>query len=99
MTDPREVRPYPEGTPLVIVSESDWNEARDAECSVPELQDALADALAEVKRLPERIADYLLTHTGGDESEPWQDGHNYAMREAARMVRERWHEDNASGQP
>lgn len=34
----------------------------------------------------QRIAEYLLTHVGGDESQPWQAGHNYAMREAARLV-------------
>lgn len=38
-----------------------------------------------------RIADYLFTHVGGDEAEPWQAGHNYAMREAARLVREQNH--------
>lgn len=40
----------------------------------------------------DEVADYLLTHTGGDESDPWQAGHNYAMREAARLVREKWDE-------
>lgn len=38
-----------------------------------------------------RVADYLLTHVGGDESNQWQAGHNYAMREAARLVREQYH--------
>ncbi|WP_418060788.1 hypothetical protein [Pimelobacter simplex] len=36
------------------------------------------------------LADYLLTHVAGDESQPWQAGHNYAMREAARLVRDGW---------
>lgn len=41
----------------------------------------------------ERMANYLLTYSGsGDTSDPWQAGHNYAMREAARMVREGWTE-------
>ena len=39
-----------------------------------------------------QIAEYLLTHVGGDESQPWQAGHNYAMREAARLVQEKWDE-------
>lgn len=38
----------------------------------------------------EKAANYLLTHVGGDESQPWQAGHNYAMTEAARLVREGW---------
>lgn len=40
----------------------------------------------------EKIAAYLMSHIGGDESQPWQAGHNYAMTEAARLVRERWDE-------
>jgi hypothetical protein len=59
---------------------------------LPALQDALADTRRLVEEwLPARIADYLLGHTGGDESDPWQAGHNYAMREAARLVREKWY--------
>jgi glycosyltransferase A (GT-A) superfamily protein (DUF2064 family) len=38
----------------------------------------------------ERLAAYLMTHIGGDESRPWQAGHNYAMTEAARLVRDGW---------
>ena len=34
------------------------------------------------------IADHLLTHVGGDEQEQWQAGHNYALREAARLIRD-----------
>lgn len=37
------------------------------------------------------IADFLLTHIGGDEGDQWQAGHNYAMREAARLIREQQH--------
>ena len=53
----------------------------------------LADAVLpiveeETRALREQSADRLLTHVGGDEAEPWQAGHNYAMREAARLIRE-----------
>ena len=44
----------------------------------------------ENKALRQKVSDYLLTHIGGDETESWQAGHNYAMREAARLVREEW---------
>jgi hypothetical protein len=49
----------------------------------------------------DRIADFLLSYSAdGDRGDPWQDGHNYAMREAARMVRERWFEMGAgAGEP
>ena len=40
-----------------------------------------------IDNLREQIANHLLTHVGGDESQPWQAGHNYAMAEAARLVR------------
>jgi len=55
--------------------------------------DALVEGLDErglslVNR--ESLASYLLTHVGGDSSQPWQAGHNYAMTEAARLVRESW---------
>lgn len=46
--------------------------------------------LAALRPARHRTADYLLTHVGGDESSEWQAGHNYAMREAARLVREGW---------
>lgn len=84
------VRPYAPGTPLVAVSEAAWEDAQTAETQVPELQDALANANAYAARMPEKIADHLLTHVGGDESDQWQAGHNYAIREAARLVRERY---------
>lgn len=87
-------RPYREGTPLVAVSESEWDEAQEAFSQVIELQDALANANAYVERLPDKVADFLLSYSGdGDTSDPqgWQAGHNYAMREAARMVRETWY--------
>lgn len=38
----------------------------------------------------ERIADFLLTYSADGEPSDWQAGHNYAMREASRMVREGW---------
>ncbi|MCW2601844.1 MAG: hypothetical protein JWM02_3673 [Frankiales bacterium] len=84
------LRPYPEGTPLIAVSEAAWEEARTAECEVPELQDALANANAYAERLPGLIAAYLLTHVSGNGGSGWQEGHDYAMTEAARLVRERW---------
>lgn len=89
------VRPYPPDAPLVAVHEAAWEEAQEAEARVLELQDALANANAYAERLPERIADYLLSYSGGgstSDPEGWQAGHNYAMREAARMVREHWFE-------
>lgn len=89
------IRPYAPGTPLVAVSEPAWEEARQAECTVPELQDALANCNAYADRVWDLIADFLLSYSAdGDMSDPqsWQSGHNYAMREAARMVRECWPE-------
>lgn len=94
----RLVRPYREGTDLVTVSASEWDELSEAIHEIPDLQDALANERAYIKALEkrraaerERVADYLLTYSGdGDTSDPWQAGHNYAMREASRMVREGW---------
>lgn len=84
-------RPHPEDAPLVAVHEAAWEDAQEAECKIPELEDALANSNAYAQRLPDRIADFLLTYSaGGDPLDPWQVGHNYAMREAARMVREKW---------
>lgn len=86
-------RPYREGTELVAVSEDEWDEAHNAFAEVTELQDALANCNGYAERLPDRVADFLLSYSGdGDTSDPWQDGHNYAMREAARMVREKWYD-------
>jgi len=36
------------------------------------------------------LAAYLSLHQGNEDSGQWQDGHDYAMREAARLVREAW---------
>lgn len=38
----------------------------------------------------EDLAAYLSLHQGNEDSGQWQDGHDYAMREAARLVREAW---------
>ena len=39
----------------------------------------------------DRLGMFLMTYaTGGDESDPWQAGHNHAMSEAARFVLECW---------
>lgn len=92
---PVPIREYAPGTPLVIVSASAWEDAQQAECAVPELEDALANCNAYAVKVWDLIADFLLSYSGdGDTSDPqsWQAGHNYAMREAARMVRERWPE-------
>lgn len=85
------IRPYPPDAPLVAVHEVAWEEAEDAISQVPELQDALANCDAYAQRMPDRIADFLLTYSAdGNPTDPWQVGHNHAMREAARMVREKW---------
>lgn len=89
----RPMRPYRPDTPLVAVSETYVEDAEQAMSDVPELQDQLANTAAYLEALPAKVADFLLTYSAdGDAKDPWQAGHNYAMREAARMVRERWHE-------
>jgi hypothetical protein len=50
----------------------------------------IPNLIAALRPRRDQAADYLLTHVGGDESSEWQAGHNYAMREAARMIREGW---------
>jgi hypothetical protein len=55
--------------------------------------DAIVEALDEaglsvVDR--EDLAAYLSLHQGNEDSGQWQDGHDYAMREAARLVSEAW---------
>lgn len=50
---------------------------------------ALDDAgLSVVDR--EDLAAYLRLHQGNEDSGQWQDGHDYAMREAARLVEGAW---------
>lgn len=90
MTDAEPLRPYPPGTPLVAVHEATWQEAEEAMAGLPGLEDSLANAKTYIEWMPGRIAEYLESHTGGDEADPWQAGHNFAMLEAARLVREKW---------
>jgi hypothetical protein len=62
----------------------------DVQAAIESLIERLDEAgLTVVRR--DRIGMYLMGYaTGGDESDPWQAGHNYAMGEAARMVLECW---------